>query len=267
MAYLLGAGARQPLIAPRMGLSETEIALEDVPLPERPLALEEPVPAQAPANSALPRVAARAMPRARPRSGETPEVLSVPADDGHGQGSVLPQRPASGAGERRLTLEDLGVGPSRRIAALAPAPAAPVDRDVGGLRQGLLNRDTELGLGPGGKIADELGHVIRDIAPIGSTATVTVVVNESGAVQDVSLRDATGDSPAWVKALETVSQKVKRISPWPGGAFKITLGIRSVSAPRAGKARDGDGITFDVSNIGSPSIHHFHVYVLDQARY
>jgi hypothetical protein len=163
-------------------------------------------------------------------------------------------------------LNDLGLGNGMGLAAMTfPEDTAPErDADIGGLRQALMDRDTHLGLGPGGKIADEVRKLTRDLAPVDSRATLIVSVDPTGAVTDISLREATDDTDEWSKVLRILRAKITEILPWRGGAVRVTLAVHSVSAPRSGPS--SRPFSFDVSNIGSSEIHHLHVQVLEQVR-
>jgi hypothetical protein len=252
-----------------MASQTTEVTVEVAPTPEEPLALVQPDrtlsvrPLEPAAFTGRARNAAGSRRSAPLTTTEASEAPSAPAEDIPTDGRAT--RDASAAeGSKRLSLSDLGVGSDTNAVSLMPVQTPPTraEQDIGGLRKGLMERDTELGLGPGGKVADVLRRFARDIAPLGSQATIVFSMNEAGEVTDISLRDAANDSAGWTKVLKILRDQIKAISPWPGGALKVTLSVRSISAPRSGIPRSPT--EFDVTNIGSPMMHHFHVRVLEQ---
>lgn len=175
-----------------------------------------------------------------------------------------PQPGATSAPGRRLSLEALGLTgtsaailPPLRDAAAAGAPA-----DVAGLKAALAAHDVALGLGPGGAVADQLRRLVHDLAPLGSQATLAVDLASDGSLDTFWLEDVTSDEQDWRKALHALRVRLgKRFIA--RGPVRVRLLVTSRSARRAGNSQGG--LDFDLSNIGSPTLHTLHVRVLGQS--
>jgi hypothetical protein len=259
----------RPSVVPRdHRAAEVDIELY-TPAEER--AREPEPPAAMPATPAL--AAASRLPTARrksaPEPGTAPRAASdaavvVESPEPNPEASEGTQAPAS-TQPKRLGLSELGLTHGIGAAVIPPIQQTPQERDadIGGLRSGLMARDTELGLGPGGKVADAVRREARDVAPLQSRATFVVNVDAGGAVTNISLRDATSHDDAWSKVVRILRDKIRSLTPWRGGAVQVVLAVRSLTGLRSGPSSGGP-LSFDLSNIGSPELHHFHVQVLEQ---
>ena len=78
------------------------------------------------------------------------------------------------------------------------------------------------------------------------------------------LEDVTSNEQDWRKVLHAVRLRLgKRSIISSGGPVRVTLLLTSRSSKRSGPSPGG--IDFDVSNIGSPTLHTLHVRVLGQS--
>jgi hypothetical protein len=135
---------------------------------------------------------------------------------------------------------------------------------VAGLRRALQARDTELGLGAGGAVAEAIRRSAYDLAPLDSEATVSVDLSAAGSISAIAIDDATSRTNEWERAMRDVHQRLGDRFVAAGGAQRVTLLVRSRSRTRAGSSATMN--SFDVSNIGSPSMQSLHIEVLRQMR-
>jgi len=214
---------------------------------------------QPPAHEARPRPRAALAPlagvitsaAAEPSAGAVPEVPSTPDRS-------EPSTPPA----RRLSLAELGLS-GHSAAILPPQPDAPrqAPQDVAGLKQALAARDVALGLGPGGAVASQLRIAAQQLAPLGSQATISVDLASDGSIDTVWLDDVTSSEQDWRKVLRAFRLRLGQRYV-ASGPVRVTLLVTSRSAKRAGNSESF--LDFDVSNIGSPTLHTVHVRVLAQ---
>jgi hypothetical protein len=270
-AAFAGLGAIQPSAPPRAApaAAETDIDLVALPVPPEAVPAEEapraePLPPSAPAA-----VVARARPKAAP-SALAGIITSPNAETSAGAVPELPPEAEPEPGlptppAKRLSLADLGLtGTSAAI--LPPLPDASecvTPPDVAGMKAALAARDVALGLGPGGAIAEQLRRLAHDVAPLGSQATISVDLARDGSLDTLWLEDVTSNEQDWRKVLHAVRVRLGKRFIASGGPVRVTLLVTSRSAKRGGNS---SGIfDFDVSNIGSPTLHTLHVRVLGQS--
>jgi hypothetical protein len=229
------------------------------PVPEEPASAVMPPPAPPAALAARPRPRAELAPLAaldaadaEPTAGHVPE-LAAPLE------SPEPSLPPA----RRLSLAELGLT-GRSAALQPPLPDAPpkAAQDVAGLKRALTARDVALGLGPGGAVASQLRIAAQELAPLGSQATISVDLSRDGSVDTVWLDDVTSSEQDWRKVLRAFRLRLGQRAI-ASGPVRVTLLVTSRSTKRAGNS--DSLLEFDVSNIGSPTLHTVHVRVLAQS--
>jgi protein TonB len=279
---LLALGSLQgssPVSRARSALDETSVELLEPPEPPRPAEPEPPPtpPASSepllPAPDALPRLAARAIAPRRPVRAATapsaPSALDAAPAEGDG---VAPADGAPAGGDappaprQRLSPEQLGLGLGRSAALLERMQDVLPTKvpDVGGrLRQELMARDTQLGLGPGGAVANAVRGTARELAPMNSEATISVDLTSDGSVASISLDSAASDDRAWAALVTSLREKLKSLSVRAGRPLRVTLLVSNRATLRAGNS--SSPLDFDLSNIGSPTIQSLHVRVVAQS--
>jgi hypothetical protein len=164
---------------------------------------------------------------------------------------------------KRLSLDDLGLTGTSAAVLPPPQDERPRDNDVGGLKRELRARDTELGLGPGGAVAERIRRSALDFAPLNSEATLSVDLSRDGSIDAIAIDDVTSSEGEWRKVIRAVRQRLGRQFVARGGPMRITLRVTSRSSTRSGGSKGG--FSFDLSNIGSPTMHWLHIRVVRQA--
>lgn len=222
-----------------------------------------------PASAArAPRLAAAQSRRASASAPQVVDVASVhvpAADDGTSPAAVggLPEAAPERPEGKRLSLADLGLSPGGKAFHLPMPDVAPrTPSDPGKLQDALMSRDTELGLGPGGAVASAVRASAHELAPLGSQATFSVDLAPDGSISAVSLVDVSSHDTAWNALLRALREDLARLSVRIDRPLRITLLLTNRSTKRAGNS--GGPLTFDLSNIGSPTIQSLHVRVLAQ---
>jgi hypothetical protein len=271
-------GAMRPSAKVLATRADAETDIDLVALPAAPEALppEEEPPLPPPesrpppsAPSAPAAVAART--RARPAPSALAGIITSPDAEPSAGAVPVPPPDAEPAPNpptppaRRLSLADLGLtGTSAAIQPPLPdAPSRATSPDVAGMKAALAARDVALGLGPGGAVADQLRRLAHDIAPLGSEATISVDLAKDGSLDTLWLEDVTSNEQDWRKVLHSVRLRLGKRFIASGGPVRVTLLVTSRSAKRSGNS--SSFLDFDVSNIGSPTLHTLHVRVLGQA--
>jgi hypothetical protein len=264
-ARSLPAASREPVVSIDL------ITLREEPPPAAP----EPEPrSEQPASSpAAPRPQPTARARRTPaavlaakgasEAAIVPEGGTTPGDDG---ASATAPGPAPDEGEGRAPI-NLGLdGSVGRWALQAEQEkqrsAAP--KDVAGIQGGLLQQDTDHGRGPGFEIAARLIERGRELAPIGSSATAEFVIEPDGRISSAVLLESRSASEAWQRVLQDLQQSLPRVRRAPSRRIRAQLSLVSRGSPPAGGKSSGQGLTFDLSNIGAAQQHWFHVRVLAQ---
>ena len=110
---------------------------------------------------------------------------------------------------------------------------APPVSSTGGLAEALEARDQALGLGPAGAVltaVHEAGY--SDIAPAIGTATFSIVVLKTGAI-DVQLTGASAQAAEWAKLGESIAAAIRRKPPRIADTrIGVRLGIEVVAEER-----------------------------------
>ncbi len=186
--------------------------------------------------------------------------MAAPTDT---SSATAPSAAEPAAPGKRLSLSDLGL--TGTSSALLPpfSDGAPgrVDQDVGGLKQALRARDTELGLGPGGAVAAQIRPVAQDLAPLSSEATLVVDLASDGSIDTIFLDSSTSSEGEWRKVMRAVRARAGQQFV-ANGPMRVTVLVTCRSATRSGGAHGA--FSFDVSNIGSPTMRWLHIKVLRQ---
>jgi hypothetical protein len=265
-ASLGAAGVlRPPLAPPALPAAVAETSVDLLPDPAPPAEPPPEAPPSIPAAEQPSRVATRARPRPATPT-EPARVITTP--DAEASAGVAPEtlpetRPEpEPAPARRLSLADLGVT-GRSAAILAPLPDAPrrVPEDVAGLKGALRAHDVALGLGPGGAVANRLRRFAQDLAPLASEATISVDLSKTGTVDTLWLDECTSSEREWRAMLRAVRVSLADESIVAAGPVRVTLRVTSRSSKRSGS---GGMLDFDLSNIGSPTLHTVNIRVLAQ---
>lgn len=248
--------------------AETDIDLLSITRDELPVS--EPLPApEVPAPIERSPAVATRLPKRAPRAEAPDETATGPeselAEAGQpAMSDVLEQHPAEPpATGKRLSLGDLGLTgtSSALLPPLQEGAAGRTDADVGGLKQALRARDTELGLGSGGAVAHQIRASAQDLAPLSSEATLSVDLASDGSIETIVLEASTSDEGEWRKVIRSVRERVGK-QYVARGPMRVTLLVTSRSATRSGGSKSP--FTFDVSNIGSPTMRWLHIRVLRQ---
>lgn len=281
-AGLLALGSRHepaPRLAARSALDsrETEVDLlagaSNEPEAAAPAAPSEPPPPSAP-PAALPKALTRVS-----RSQRDPAVATSARDTAAATSASAQTEVAAAATEaapttapgvapepspgKRLSPADLGLFPNSGVFLQQMQDVLPTaPKDPGKLRDDRMARDTELGLGPGGAVANAVRASAYELAPLGSQATFSVDLDPDGSIRAVSVVEVSSNDTAWNALLRALRKDLARLIVKTDRPLRVTLLLTNRSAKRAGNS--GGLLDFDLSNIGSPTMQSLHVRVLAQ---
>jgi hypothetical protein len=270
VALVLHAGPFALSLRERRSVAEqqtkSEIAIEIVPIVREREAVPPELPNPAPTSAPSATRSTRHPLAARPRVEPAPASAADDSADADTLAPAAQTTPApdsnSPTDEKHLSLEQLGLTGPRTWLPTARDTPAPRNEDIGGLKRGLSAHDVELGLGPGGAVAAEIRRAAQDLAPLDSAATISVDLTGAGTIAEVWLDEATSGSIEWRKVCRALQERLKK--PFTvTGPVRITLSVKSQSAKRSGAGNSP--FSFDLSNIGSPTLHTIAVRVLAES--
>jgi hypothetical protein len=277
-ASLLALGSRSeagllPRAPSALESRETEVELFafgsiDPKPPALPATPSEPPPSPSVAPEAQPKVVARAS-RSRSHAPVIASASAASAVDAAASSAGPPAEPTAAPEAepeprpgKRLSPAALGLSLSGGAFVQHMQdilPAAP--SDPGQLHDARMARDTELGLGPGGAVANAVRASAYELAPLESRATISVDLDPDGSVRLISLIDVSSNDTGWNALLRALRKDLARLSVKTARPLRVTLQLTNRSTKRAGS---GGLLDFDLSNIGSPMIQSLHVRVLAQ---
>jgi hypothetical protein len=184
-------------------------------------------------------------------SKESPEAQGTPAPETNG--AAAPETPAAPPGNKRLSLNQIGVGhannpflappsseqpSSRRRSARPPLAQRTSGRQVSAsalgehidhvLRSALAEHDRELGLGPEGPaVAAVLDLVMQSTSAPNTDALLVLRTDGAGETLYVEVAEASGDTDAWNAIARSLLQALhgKKLRV-PHGSGGVTMQLR-----------------------------------------